>query len=81
MITLWFFNLGKYNPLRFVSVRAAFEHPTNINLDDPTRLEKEYPAPGHMQNAIIDTLAEKYVRYFRQLQVPTPPNTQTDIVT
>lgn len=81
MITLWFFNLGQYNPLRFVTVRAAFEHPAIVNSNNPDHLNAEYPAPGHMQMAIIDTLTEKYVRYYRQLNVIPLPNTQSDPIT
>jgi len=81
--TLYFFNMGKYNPLKFVSIRAVFNHPGRVGDLDPDFLEKEYPAPLHMQNAIIDTLTEKYVRYFRQLNVDprTTPQTNNDPIT
>lgn len=81
MMTLWFFNLGKFNPLKFVKVRAVFEHPTRVAINNPLVLDMEYPAPLHMQNAIIDALTEKYVRYFRQLNTPNVPNTQSDPIT
>jgi hypothetical protein len=79
--TIYFFNLGKFNPLKFVKLRAIFAHPTSVNSDNPNNLDMEYPAPGYMQDAIIDTLTEKYVRYFRQLNIPALPNQQNDIVT
>jgi hypothetical protein len=78
--TIYFFNLGKYNPLKYVSLRAMFNHPMDILALDPDALDKEYPAPLHMQMAIIDTLTEKYIRYFRQLNVQPLPNQQNDIV-
>lgn len=81
MITLYFFNMGNDNPLQYVSIRAMFERPTWVSKIDPVFDEKEYPAPAHMQNSIIDALTEKYVRYFRQLNIPTQPNTQTDNIT
>ena len=81
MQTIWFFNMGEYNPLQFVKLRAVFEHPSKVNADMPNHLDAEYPAPLHMQNAIIDALTEKYVRYFRQLNIPNIPNTQSDPVT
>jgi len=79
--TLYFFNLGKYNPLKFVSIRAMFNHPSDLLALDPNALDREYPAPLHMQNAIVDTLTEKYIRYYRQLNIPGTPNTQTDNIT
>ena len=79
--TIWFFNMGPFNPLQIVKLRAVFAQPTRVNLDDPNHLEKEYPAPLHMQNAIIDALTEKYVRYYRQMNIPPIPNQQNDPVT
>ncbi len=79
--TLYFFNLGKLNPLKFVSIRAVFNHPSSVHAMDPEYLDREYPAPLHMQNAIIDTITEKYIRYFRQLNVVMPPDTKTDPIT
>ena len=80
-ITIYFFNLGKYNELKYVSIRAAFEHPTRVYGFNPNTLDTEYPAPGHMQNAIIDNLTEKYIRYYRQMNVPGMNNTQNDPIT
>jgi len=81
MNTIYFFNFGKNNPLKFVKIRGIFEHPSRVYADIPNGVDMEYAAPLHMQNAIIDTLTEKYVRYFRQLNVPATPNTQTDNIT
>jgi len=80
-MTIYFFNLGIYNPLQWISIRAVFNHPSEVRSLDPDYLQKEYPAPLHMQNAIIDTLTEKYIRYFRTLNLIPVPNTQTDPVT
>ena len=79
--TLYFFNMGKFNPLRFVSIRAAFNNPSSLQALDPHSIEREYPAPLHMQLAIVDSLTEKYVRYFRQLNLVPAPNTRTDVNT
>ena len=78
--TLYFFNLGKYNPLKFVSARAMFNHPSDLLALDPNALSREYPAPLHMQLAIVDSLTEKYIRYYRQLNVQPMPNQQNDII-
>jgi hypothetical protein len=68
-ITLYFFNLGQYESLKYISVRGIFEHPSHLFSANPDSLDKEYPAPGHIKNMIIDALTEKYIRYFRQLNV------------
>lgn len=83
MITIYFFNMDKYNALEYVSIRGMFEHPTWVSKVDPQFDSKEYPAPAHMQNAIVDALTEKYIRYYRQLNVPAQavPNTQSDNIT
>lgn len=80
MIALFFFNLGKYNTLKYVDVRGAFSKPTQLNMLDPEADEKEYPAPGYIQEIIISTLSERYIRYYRQLNIPggNLPNTQQD---
>jgi hypothetical protein len=81
--TIWFFNMGSYNSLQFLKLRAVFEQPSKINANMPNYLDMEYPAPLHMQNAIVDALTEKYIRYYRQLNVPiqSTTNTQTDNIT
>jgi hypothetical protein len=79
LMTAYLLNAGKYFNLKYLSVRAIFEHPSRIG--GSTAGEKEYPAPGHVQMAIIDSLTEKYVRYFRQMNIPPLPNTQSDPVT
>ena len=81
MINIWFFNFGKYNPLKFVKIRAMFAHPTRVNILDPSIIDKEFPAPLHIQNTIIDTITEKYVRFYRQLNTPNIPNSQSDPIT
>tara|TARA_R110000765_G_scaffold214255_2_gene319326 strand:+ start:13 stop:702 length:690 start_codon:yes stop_codon:yes gene_type:complete len=81
MMTIWFFNFGKFNPLKFMKIRAIFEHPTRVGTLDPSIFDAEYPAPLHVQNTIVDTLTEKYVRYYRQLNIPSLPNQQTDQTT
>ena len=81
MQTVWLFNMGSYNPLQYLKLRAVFEHPSKIDPDVPNHLDKEYPAPLHLQNAIVDALTEKYIRYHRQLNIPSIPNQQTDQIT
>jgi hypothetical protein len=81
MHTIYFFNLGKYNSLKFVKLRGIFEHPGRVNNDKPSPFDVEYPAPLYMQNMIVDIITEKYVNFFRKLNIPSLPNQQTDQVT
>jgi len=81
MLTIYLFNLGPHNGLQYLKLRGIFEHPTRVNINNPNASDMEYPAPLHMQMAIIDALTEKYVRYYRQLNVPPVPNTQSDPIT
>lgn len=81
MMTAYLMNAGKYFNLKYMSVRAIFEHPTQVGVDSPGFGDKEYPAPGHVQKHIIDTLTAKYVEYFRKMNIPPLPNTQSDPVT
>ena len=78
MNTLYFFNLGKFNPLKYVSIRAIFNTPSTVAMFDPGYADREYAAPAHMQMAILDAVTEKYIRYYRQMNAQAQPNTQTD---
>jgi len=80
-MTAYLLNTDQYFNLKFMSIRAIFEHPSRVNRDEAGYGDREYPAPGHIQNSIIDSLTEKYVRYFRQMNIPPLPNTQSDPVT
>jgi len=78
MNTIYFFNMGSHNPLKYVSLRAIFNHPSAVMLYDTGYEDREYAAPAHMQMAILDTVTEKYIRYYRQMHTVPQPNTQTD---
>lgn len=80
-MTAYLLNAGPYSNIKYLSIRAIFEHPSRVNVNDPAYGDKEYPAPGHIQNAIIDALTEKYVRYYRQMNIAPLPNIQADITT
>lgn len=81
MMTAYFLNAGRFSNLDFLSIRAIFEHPTRVGTLVDNFGDLEYPAPGHLQNSIIDALTEKYVQYYRKLNIINPPNTQSDPVT
>lgn len=81
LMTAYLLNAGKHFNLKYLSIRAIFEHPSRVGADNPNANDKEYPAPGHVQNAIIDALTEKYIRYYRQMNIMPQNNIQSDKVT
>jgi hypothetical protein len=78
LFTLFFFNLGQFDSLKYVTIRGAFESPYKVSPLDPLFDQKEYPAPAYIQEMIITTLTERYLRYYRSLNILSTPNTQTD---
>ena len=74
-MTAFFLNAGKHFNLKFAALRAMYDHPTRIN---NTTGDAEYPAPASMQKDIISNLTEKYIRYYRQLNIAPVANTQSD---
>jgi hypothetical protein len=75
------FNLGKYNSLKYLKVRMIAAHPRQMYQYLPIDTDIDYPAPLHIQQAIIDSLSAKYVEYYRKLNVLPTPNTQSDPIT
>ena len=75
---LYFFNLGKFDTLKFVSLSAFFENPYDL-LSTPFANQfklSEFYAPLLIQKQIIESMTQKYVNYYRQLNTPAQPNTQ-----
>lgn len=80
-ITAYLYNIDRYKDIRYLSVRALFENPYDIaskdcciNIDN-----MEFPAPGWMQNMIIEKLSWSYVNQYRKLNIPDYSITNTDI--
>jgi len=75
---MYFFNLGKYNNLKFVSVAARFENP--VKLLDTIYADKfsssEFYAPDIVLNEVINSITQKWFKYYRELATPARPNTQ-----
>jgi len=65
--------------LKYVSITGIFENPTDIEDYSCTNPDWLYPAPEWAVNDIIKRLVEKYIRYYRQLNVLPQPNTQTEL--
>ena len=75
----YLFNLGP-NGLRFLSIRAIFDDPVKIlDSDGLFGVDEEFPAPSAVQEMIIDKITQKYIQYYKNLNHPYQPNTQTDI--
>jgi hypothetical protein len=74
----YIFNIGP-SGLQFVSARAIFADPVGIlEADGLFGTDEEFPAPMAIQGMIIDRITQKYVMYYKQLNNPIQPNTQTD---
>lgn len=65
---IYLFNMGRYPKMRYMSIRAVLNDPRDVpgGLGEYT----EFPCPGWMQDEIISNLTERYVRYYRQLNIP-----------
>lgn len=78
MHDVYFFNLGNHNNLKFVTITALYDNPMRW-LKTPYKNQfenSEFYAPMIVQKQVIDTLTQKYVNYYRQLNTPLQPNTQ-----
>lgn len=75
--SLHFFNLGNYSNLKFVSVSAVFENPYELlNTEYADQFKSsEFYAPAAIQTAVIATLTQRYVTYYRQLNAMNEPTT------
>ena len=75
------FNLDEVKNLRYVSVRGIWANPLKLkNFDCCEDIdEMEFPAPLAIQDMIIEKIVEKYVRQYRQMNIPDFPNKLTDI--
>ena len=80
-VNAYLFNIGSFKAQRYLTVRGIFANPMDLsNFDCCTDIEQdEFPAPGWMQDTIMDRLVAKYVNDYRKLNIPDFPNTKTDI--
>lgn len=78
-VDAYFFGLDG-SLLKNMAVRIIAENPIAILEEDGVFGEdEEFPAPGAIQDDIIDTITKRYVYYYKQLNQPNEPNTNTDI--
>lgn len=75
---VYLFNMGKYENLKFISITALFDNPYDLLSTDyyAQFSSSEYYAPYIIQSALIDSMTQKYIKYYRQLQQAPRPNTQ-----
>jgi len=76
-MTVWFFNWGAYNPLKFIKFRGVLDKPGQA-ISDYSVDTTEYPANSALQKKIITTITKEYINYYRALNLAPAPNTQTD---
>jgi len=78
MHDVFLFNMPAYNNLQFVSIEAVFDDPHNLmNTEYFEQFsDSEFFAPSYVQQEVIDKLTQKYVNYYRQLNMKPKPNTQ-----
>lgn len=75
-----------FNPptpnLKYVSVRAIFDNPNEVNqyaCCNYNPEEHRFPVPDYMVEQIINSLTSKYASYFYRFQGQRFPNTQNSI--
>ena len=67
--------------IQFISMTAIFENPYDVlDYSGGVRTD-EFPAPEWVVEEIISRLSKKYIYFYRQLNAPSQPNTQSDITT
>jgi len=74
---IWLFNMSAYIGLKFMKVVGIYDNPSQV-ISEYSLEETEYPAPPTIQLQIINTLTEKYIRYYRSLNVMPLANQQAD---
>jgi len=77
MISGYLMNTGRYESIRSLVVQGVFSNPMDVK---GMTADVEFPCPLEMQNDIISAMTSQYVIYYRQLNVPPLPNTQTSSV-
>lgn len=67
------------NLIEIVSVEAIWEDPDQLK-EYQCCQDAEFDPTGFLTVDIISRVTEKYVRYYRQMQTPIQPNTQTSVI-
>lgn len=81
LIKGFLYNLKAFKDEKYLSVRGIFDNPM-VFLDEDCCTEfikDEFPAPGWMQDIIIERLTMVMVEQYRKMNIPEFSNKQTDI--
>lgn len=80
-IYAYLFNISKFKDIRYLTIRALFENPSKLPNDDCClELEnQEFPAPGWMQEMIIEKLTYQYINQYRNMNIPNFNIQNTDL--
>lgn len=73
-------NASKYKEIKYLTIRGVFANPKLASVF-PNFYEDEFAAPYDVQSHIIDQMTQKYISYYRQLNMPPQPNTQSSMLT
>lgn len=79
LIKIRFYNLGESAAMTKLAVRAIFADPVKILLKDNLLGTREFPSPLAIQQQIIDVISEKYIKYYKQLNLGNQPVIGTNI--
>jgi len=80
LIKAFLYNINKYKDEKYLSVRGIFDNPMVFLGNDccVDLLKEEFPAPGWMQDVIIERLSMVMVEQYRKMNIPEFSNKQTD---
>ena len=78
-IKIRFFNLNEAASMKKLAVRAVFADPVKLLLQDNLLGTREFPSPLAVQQQIIDVISEKYIKYYKQLNLGNQPIIGTNI--
>lgn len=75
---VYFYNMQDYN-VQNISIRGVFADPVKILSEDGILgLAEEFPAPRGVQQAIINKIVAKFIKYYREMNPGYQTNNQVD---
>jgi hypothetical protein len=81
LVKAFLYNIGPFKDKKYLSVRGIFDDPTVFMSSGccDEIWDQEFPAPGWMQDIIIERLSMSYVEQYRKMNIPEFSNKQVDI--
>ena len=77
-INVYLFNFSGLSTITHLSAEVLFKSVLSLYDTDPEVINKEFPAPGMVQDLIIERLTNRYINNYRRLNIMPTPNTQSD---